>query len=192
MNRLLTLVLILLICANGYYAWYQVTHAHPTQAELDGDLQVLDGEIAEAKTAAAKYDKGLLVAVILARLEILETTRAMLQQKRSSILRGINLAYTVDGQGWKPASEADLKAVGAELGKQQARTQIADIKAAGAGGLLGIMAKVEAQAEHLTETMLLQRALAAKYGLPYAKVVADTAEQQKEALGKIVKDQDGL
>lgn len=192
MNRFLTLILILLIGANGYYAWYQHQHALPTTTALDGDLKQLDAEIAAAEIDLKQYEGGLIRILIEARLATVKTSRAMLDQKRRSLLRGIQLSYTADGQPWKPASEAELKEITDALKEQHRITMDADVKAITSGGLIGILAKVEAQVAHMTEAMLVQRALAAKLGLPYAPAMEAEAKKQKEALGKIVSDPDGL
>lgn len=192
MNRLLSIVLIALIGANGWYTWYQLRRAQPDTTILDQDIASIDKEVAEAKSEVGKYNKGLLQVLIQARLEILNTSRAMLDQKRTSVLRSIDLRYTVEGQAWTPATDEQLKAIAADLGAQQAKTKLAEFKADGSGGLIGMMAKLEAQVEQMTEAMLMQRAYAAKYGLPYAPAAARESEEQQEALGKIVPDPDGL
>lgn len=192
MNRLLTAVLIVLISLNVWYAWYQQQNAYPQNTILDQDLAQLDGDIAKTEAEMKQYKGGLIRTLVEARLAILNTSRAMLDQKRHSLLRGIDISYTIEGQPWTPATEAQLKDIGEALGTQQAKVKIAEIKADTSGGLIGVMARVEAQVERMTEAMLQQRALAAKFGLPYAPVAAEEAKKQKEALGTIVADPDAL
>ena len=192
MNRLLTAVLIVLIGVNVWYAWYQQQNAYPQNTILDQDLAQLDGDIAKTEGELKQYKGGLIRTLVEARLAILNTSRAMLDQKRHSLLRGIDISYTIEGQPWTPANEAQLKEIGDALGAQQAKVKVAEVKALTSGGLIGVMAEVEAQVEHMTEAMLQQRALAAKFGLPYAPAAAEEAQKQKEAIGTIVADPDAL
>jgi hypothetical protein len=192
MNRLLTVVLITLIGINAVYAWYQYQHALPQTTALDQDLQQLDTDIAATEADLTLYKGGLIRTLIEARLATLKTSHAMLDQKRRSLLRGIALSYTADGQSWKPASETELKEIQAAIKSQHNLVMDAEVKALTSGGLIGVLAKVEAEIARMTETMLQQRALAAKFGLPYAPAMAEEAKKQKEALGKVVSDPDGL
>lgn len=193
MNRLLTLVLIVLIGANGWYAWYQWKHALPAQTQLDADIGQIDREISDASVQRTSFQEGSLLQILVdGRLSALQSTRAMLDQKRLSLLRGIDINYIVNGQGWTSESTEVLKGIEAEVAVEDAKIADADFKANSTGGLLAILGQVTAQIEHMNGALLRQRYLAAKYGFPYAAAVDRAATDQKKSIGKVVNAPDAL
>lgn len=193
MNRILTLILVILIGANGWYAWYQWRHALPTQTQLDADITQVDRDIAEASGWRTKFAEGSLLQILAdGRLSALQSTRAMLDQKRLSLLRGINIDYVVNGQAWTEASAEALKGIEAEIAVEDAKIADADIRASSTGGLLAALGQVNALIEHMNGALLRQRYLAAKYGFPYAAAVDRAATDQKKSIGKVVNAPDAL
>jgi hypothetical protein len=65
--------------------------------EIDGDLATVATQIAATDTESQKYSGGLIKTLLDLRLAILRNTSAMLDQKRSSFIRRINLRYTIEG-----------------------------------------------------------------------------------------------
>lgn len=128
MNRILTIVLILLIGANGAYAWYQNKHAAPTDTELDADIAKVEAEIATAQADTSQY-KGAPLAMTTARIEILKTTHAMLSQKKTALIRGIGLSYTIDGAPMAPPDPKRLAEIEADMKAQRAKTALAETQA---------------------------------------------------------------
>lgn len=192
MNRLLSVVLLALIGFNGWYGWYQWQHALPTKTALDGDISAVDGEIAAAQSQASSYGQGSLLQILASgRLEILNATKTMLEQKRTSLLRGISLSYTVGGKPWSAASPDELKPLADDLAAQEVKVKIAQDNASATGGLLAILAAVDVGIEQMTEAMLRQRYLAAKHGLPYGPAASQVLKKQRESLGNLVKDSEG-
>jgi hypothetical protein len=79
-------------------AFAAVTFRGATTEELMHDLAVVEREIVRAQHDLEKFsDKPVLVDQIALRLAVLQTTQAMLEQKRESWFRGLKLIYRVDG-----------------------------------------------------------------------------------------------
>jgi hypothetical protein len=192
MNRVLSAVLLILIGLNGWYAWYQWERALPTKTALDGDISAVESEIASAQSQSSSYAQGSLLQVLVSgRLEVLNATKAMLDQKRVSVLRGIAINYTLEGSPWSATSPDELKLLEDDLAAQKTKAREAEAKATVTAGLLAVLASVDAGIEQMTEAMLRQRYLAAKYGLPYGPAASQGLKKQRESLGNVVKDSEG-
>ena len=73
-------------------------HSEPSSELLDKDLAELHTVIEAADAEAAQYRGGLILAQIQLRKSVLQTTEAMLLQKRKSLLRRINLNYVIEAK----------------------------------------------------------------------------------------------
>lgn len=144
----------------------------PSTRDLDADIFGVDREIAGAQNDVSKYG-GLIQVQAELRLEALQNTRAMLDQKRKSLLRGISLSYTVDGNSWKQPTILQLVALKADWDEAEDRAKTAKLNAAQMGGLMGAMAQVTAETEELAASMAGARYRLAKAGTPILGVTAD-------------------
>lgn len=87
----------------------------PTAEDLMRDIAVVERELALAERTLSSYrDKPPIAEQIKLRIAVLETTHAVLEQKRLSWLRGVKLIYRVDGWEVTPDREA-LAAFQAQL-----------------------------------------------------------------------------
>ncbi|MGH6924137.1 MAG: hypothetical protein ACRED5_10405 [Propylenella sp.] len=98
----------------------------PSSADLMRDLAVVDRELALAERTLLSYrDYPPIAKQIELRIAILQTTQAMLDQKRLSWLRGLKLIYRVDGTEVTPNRNVMLdlqaKLADAEAGMLTAR-----------------------------------------------------------------------
>ena len=109
MKRLWIVIALLAVALIGVVG---VLHAAgPSDSDLDADIAVTKAEIADAQRDAAGYSGGAILIQIRLREAVLRNTLAMLQQKRSSFLRGIVVTYVdttarlpcvIDDQGHRP------------------------------------------------------------------------------------------
>ncbi len=108
-------------------AFAAISFRGPSAEDLMRDLAVVERELALAERTLAQYsDRPLIAEQVALRVALLQTTRAMLDQKRLSWLRGVKLIYRVEGSEVVPNRDAltDLEArlADAEAGMLTART----------------------------------------------------------------------
>lgn len=89
-------IALLLACAglSAVAASAVVYRAGASTTELDADIALVSDQIEAAKMEASKYTGGLLGMEVELRSSILKNTKAMLEQKRTSLLCGI---YNLSG-----------------------------------------------------------------------------------------------
>lgn len=101
-------------------AFAAVTFKGTTTEELMRDLAIVEREVDRAQHDLATYrDRPVVADQIALRIAVLETTHAMLEQKRESWLRGLKLIYRVDGLEVVPDRDA-LAALQAQLDDTEA------------------------------------------------------------------------
>jgi hypothetical protein len=167
----------------------------PTTEQLTADIQAVDQEIAAAQERADHYKAGTLIRVqIELELATLRTTRAMLDQKLKSWLRGIDLKYTVEGKPLPPASDEVIKKAEEDLAAAEAELQAAEAKTGTYSGLLGSMAMVEAQTNRVTVATARMRLamLRLELSMP-ASVAREGAPKPAEApIGRTIDEKGAL
>lgn len=140
---------------------------------LRAELGALDTEIASATQEASAYSGGLLLTFIQLRLEVLKTTRALVQQRIHAEEAGSEVEIVV------PGTKPDL--VLAKSLESEIAVQVKEVAAARAkadrytGGLVQAMAETQAATAANTLALLEQRYLVAKYGLALPNVDSGTA-----------------
>lgn len=161
----------------------------PSTEQLNADLAAIHSEIARAEADRTAYSGGAIENLFTARIEILRTTAAMLDQKRSSMLRRIDLAYTVDGVRAAPNSEA-VAAIEREIEVASAERDRLQAEAARySGGLIQTMALVNAATTEVSIAQLKQARLAEQYGFHFRFSVEGAEPQQP--IGQSIVDNDG-
>jgi hypothetical protein len=149
-------------------------------------------EISAAEAESAAYSGGLLKLQIDMRCRVLKTTEAMLEQKRSSVLRRINLVYTAANDTVQPASPAELKKIEDDIA--QAKSQLAAAQGKAnlySGGLLQILALTTVATDRLSVAQLYFAYYSAKYGVP-APALSASAPVPKPPVGTVVPDKDAF
>ncbi len=143
--------------------------AQSEQQAIRDAIAETDKQVALAESEAAKYTGGLLKVVLDLQVQTLKQTRAMLDQRAKSWTFGIGLRYTVDGKAFVPPADAQaqLAGVDAEIAKLDAQITRQQTEAARySGGLVQAMALTTLATSQQTMSMLQQRRLALRFGLP--------------------------
>jgi hypothetical protein len=132
-------------------------------ADLQAELERVRVDITSAETANAKLAGGLVKALIEARLEILKTTEALIQQRIHAIEAGVPIEMTLTGTNPDPELAARLAE---EMTKLEADLAAARAEAAKySGGLIAAVTNATVATHEQTLAMLRQQYVAAKYGL---------------------------
>lgn len=188
MKTLLTIVAAVTLSAAVSLA--VVRGAGPSTDELDAVIASTKTEISTTEAEAVQYASGLILAEAQIRIAVLKSTLAMLEQKRQSFLRGINLVYQEPTP--RLAAPADDAAAVAELAKARADVTAAQMEAASySGGLIRMMALVREATAKATEATIEQRIAFMKLGIPLAALPSAGSPVPKTP-GNVTTDKDAL
>ncbi|WP_462118654.1 hypothetical protein [Methylorubrum extorquens] len=162
----------------------------PSADDLNEDIAKVEDAIGKNRERCAVYGDGsLLMAQCKAENGFLLTTKAMLEQKRISWLRWINLSYTVAGQPQVPLSAEEAREIEAEIAKANAELAVAVNQARNYGGLIQSMALAEVQTQRVSISILRQNFLMRKYGVA---VPVQLSPAPKQPVGNTVDDKGAL
>jgi hypothetical protein len=140
---------------------------------LDSQLDAVKTELTAAKAKDAEYTGGVVKAFVSVRVQILATTKDLLEQRIQAVESGAPMTVKVDATKPDPKRAEELAK---ELATQEQAAKVADAKAAGAGGLVGAMLQSAAATEQNTVALLRLQYVSAKYGLaPLALVPTGSA-----------------
>ena len=101
MKKLITFCLISLFLI--LFATGQEFDTQPIKTEISS----LESNILQAKAESEKYSGGLVKALLDSRIQILENTKAMLEQRLTAGNYKINIRYTVNGKEYVPPADKD-------------------------------------------------------------------------------------
>jgi hypothetical protein len=145
----------LLLVASLLSNIYLVTLSDPSTYDLDRDIASIKAEIVSASGESDKYTGGLLKGLIDTRVEILRLTDAMLNAKRKSIFRRINLQFQIEGRGIASSKASDLAKLENDMSDARSRILAAEARAGQyTGGLVQGLALATAETERLTLAQL--------------------------------------
>lgn len=162
--------------------------AGPSTADLDSDIRSTRAEIVDAEADASKYSGGAILAEIRLREMVLKNTLAMLEQKQTAFMRGINITYR-DQTPRLPcltddsSAQADLKQVTAEA--DAAHEEAAQYS----GGLVKVMALIREATARATVAADEQRIAFMKLGVALPSLAAD---KPPPSAGRPSSDKDAL
>jgi hypothetical protein len=181
---------IFLSVLTGVFFWVQ---SDPPTMTLDEDLAHIEHQLKAAADEEAKYTGGLVLTLVQARTEILRLTESMLQAKKLSWLRRVDLTFTVAGQPVQRQPE-ELAKIEQDLRDSDRRVAEAESKAQEyTGGLLQGLQLANVATEQITRSQLLLAYYSTKYGLivpPFSKPRAVAAPEPPSK--NIVNDKEGL
>ncbi len=164
-------IVVSLVVFGGAATFLFFTHSEPSTQALDADLANIRTQIKAADGENAQYAGGAIKILILIRSKILQTTEAMLEAKRASLIRRIDLQYVFDGQRIAPASEGKISRIKDDIDKQTAAlSKDMDQVSRYSGGLIQTMSLIAAATDRVTIAQLELAYYSAKYGtvLPVA------------------------
>lgn len=162
-NILLLVIIFLSGCSNV-----------PSTEEIESDIDLLNKEIKEATVTVKDYSGGLLGILANVRLETLQSTKAMLEQKKTGLKRYISVSYSVDGKKYSPPEnkndllkelEQDIESLKNDLAKAEK-----DSDQYG-GGLLGVLSLTQVATIKNSIAFLEQRRLLLKHDIPYYSIL---------------------
>lgn len=172
-----------------------LTLSDPSTDDLDRDIASIRAEITSATNESGKYSGGLLKGLIDTRAEMLRLTEAMLDAKRKSILRRVNLRFEIEGHSLVPAAASDLAKIKNDMSEARSRVTAAEARAGQyTGGLVQALALTTAETERLALAQLQLAYYSAKYGLsaPKLKALESGEVPSTSTPGTVVKDRDAL
>ena len=105
--RTLGLAIIVVALVSGAVFALIFYSAPPSTRELDADLAAVDVQISTSIEDSSRYQGGVIKSVIDMRTEVLRTTRAFLDMKRTALLRRVDLDYRIDGSAVLPDPDGD-------------------------------------------------------------------------------------
>lgn len=171
-----------------YYA-----HSEPSTIALNADLDAVRAEIKAADEESARYDGGLIKVMIEARKEILKTSQAMLELKKASIIRRVDLKYEVSATPIPVADDKTLDAIEKDLEKARTKLQSDEAEADRySGGMIQAMALMAAATDRTALSQLGMAYYAKKYGFAMPTGAGAVGGAPGGISGKVVKDKDAL
>lgn len=162
---------------------------------LKAELSQTEGEISAAKEVDQQFSGGLIKNLTTARLEVLGTNKALLEQRINAIESGAKIDVVVSGTKPDPELAASIKT---EIDNQTVKINEAKADASQyTGGLIQVLKLSAVATEEQSMAMLQQKYLTAKYGLAEFKLApvqdnAATASGKKEATAKTAQEQPPL
>lgn len=188
MKKLIAICVIALLATGAGIVG--INAAGPSKEQLEQDLVEVRSGIAAAEKEADTYKAGTAIRLqVEFRLATLRNTEAMLDQKRLSWLRGIDLSYKVPVSAQAAPPEVvsqlneDLETAKADLAKSQDKAQ-------GLGGFAQVLALMDVVTRRSTIAAIEQRYLMAKYGIFYPEVPEE--RKRPVPLGNKTNDKDAL
>lgn len=147
--------------------------------QLKTELAQTESSIKAAHELDQQYTGGMIKSLNAAKTEVLETNKALLQQRINAIESGATIEIKVPAL--KPNPEA-AEAIQKEINALKGEIEAAKIEAAQySGGLVLSLKMAGIAAQEQTIALLQQKYLSAKYGLPEVKIPAPAAEPQHAA-----------
>ncbi len=163
-------------------------------SRLDAQIEATKKQIAESENELKKYKEGApLYSLVTLRASSYKQSLAMLEQKRASYLFYFKTSYQVNGSAYQPPLDLaeKLSKLKENLKNAKSDWEMAKKKAAGAGGLMAVVAVLEAETKGLTVAQLEYQVTAYENGfppymspgdavkIPEVEAVKDTAKLEK-------------
>lgn len=168
----------------------------PSTADLDKDIGSVANELKLARAQRDLFNGGLLGIETNLWVSTLESTNAMLERKRASLLRGIQLFHE-DGRGLQPTNEGQFADIDGQIAKALREANASEAEAARyTGGLIQSMALVSAATSRSSVALLEQQRIVLRYdiGIPDPVRHSGSAETlpKPAQVGKPTSDTDAL
>ncbi|HAJ6649406.1 hypothetical protein U9X85_12565 [Escherichia coli] len=170
MNKTLIATLVGIVMLTGCGPEELTPEQKQEVAALKAELSQTEGEISAAKEVDQQFSGGLIKNLTTARLEILGTNKALLEQRINAIESGAKIDVVVSGVKPDPELAASIKT---EIDSLDAKINEAKADARQySGGLIKVLKLSTVATEEQTMAMLQQKYLTAKYGLAEVKLAS--------------------
>tara|TARA_B110000503_G_C6938955_1_gene326051 strand:+ start:60 stop:638 length:579 start_codon:yes stop_codon:yes gene_type:complete len=165
--------------------------------QLDEEITKVQEQLDAARGELELYNGGGIHAMTQMQVKVLETTLAMLEQKRTSWLMMVSLNYDVDNGAHCDSFLDDFDSLEADIASTAAEMDTAQSKAdMYRGGLIRTMALAEVATHRMTLAVLNQRQLMAKWDIPlFAQSgIGASGDAAMEIIpaGPVVSDEDAI
>lgn len=138
--------------------------AFAQDASLSAELADIERQLTEIDAQAARYDGGLIVALLDARREALLLARTLIENRINAEAGAATVEVTIPAV---QPDEARAAQILGEMAAAQQRIDEAEREAATGGGLIQALALSRAETERLTLAQLQMGYLQAKYGIAF-------------------------
>lgn len=164
MKLLISVALSCAIVAGSVFFGLEYITSDPNTKILDQDIAVVESQIETVEAERKAFGAGAIQNIFQVRIEILKTTLAMLEQKRSSVLRRIDLNYTLEGSRHTP-DEAVLASLRADKkAAEEERDRFVAESARYSGGLVQTLALMNAATSEMAIVQADLAILSERYG----------------------------
>ena len=154
----------------------------PSTKELDQDIAKLEAEIKESKSVLDDYSGGLIAVLSRVRLQVLQSTKAMLEQKKMGFRRYIHITYTIDGKKYFPPKNKDklLKEIKQDINNLKSELEEAKEESKRyEGGLLSVLSLTHIATIKNSIAFLEQKQLLLKYDIPYYAILPVNSKNEE-------------
>jgi len=142
----------------------QYISSDPSTEIIDQDIAAVERQISSVESEQSAYGAGAIQSIFQVRVEILKTTLAMLEQKRVSALRRIDLNYTLEGERHTP-DEAVLASLAADKkAAEEERDRFVAEAARYSGGLIQTLAVMKAATSEMAIVQADLAIMSERYG----------------------------
>nr|WP_235501690.1 hypothetical protein [Trabulsiella odontotermitis] len=171
MNKALAATLVAITLLTGCGPKELTPEQKQEIAALKTELSQTESQISEAKEVARQLSGGLIKNLTAARLEILETNKALLEQRINAIESGAKIDVVVTSLKPDPELASSIKTEIDNLNVQinKARADASQYS----GGLVQALKLSTVATQEQSMAMLQQKYLTAKYGLVESKLKAE-------------------
>lgn len=152
--------------------------AYAQDVSLSAELADIERQLTEIDVQAARYDGGLIVALLDARREALLLARTLIENRINAEAGAATVEVTIPAV---QPDEARAAQILGEMAAAQQRVDEAEREAAGSGGLIQALALSRAETERLTLAQLQMGYLQAKYGIAFPVMEAPPAASGQPA-----------
>lgn len=165
--------------------------APPTTHDLDLDIAQVREQIVTAEVEEKLYSSSLLKTLIIARIDVLRINEAFLKMKRDSLLRRIDLRYTVDGVSFTSSPE-HISNLESEIEKMTVKLAESNNEASRyTGGLVQSLVLARAATYDLTLAQLNLSLMAERHGFLVQIPSASEDNPVTAPIGQTVVGKDG-
>lgn len=197
MSRKFTLSIVFIMFLSILSQSHVFAIGGPSTDVLDSDISSIKKKIKLSTSEANKYSGGAILSLIKMRIEIENNTLAMLEQKKSSLIRFIDLEYTIDGRSQRKITDSELKSLSDDIKSLENEIFEQEKEASRYSGGIILMMKLSAiETSRMTLATLKMRLLTARHGIPIFGIDSSSNSTKKRpknvSPGKVVNDKDAL